>query len=214
MWPSLAVASLISHSAYEISTFHKREPPPKEILEDLTAKGGDLLNRTLENYHRRAHNRDVDILANGIESDTESNEHTTPKADRMDLDEAPGSSGRVTRGTRLQPSQDSLTHCSRFAPRPRAARSLWPAARIRPKARAGDVQQFADPRTKRLLRLIRSSIVDRHVRATTHCPVLSQGRPDTRKQSCRLSRSNTEAEGQAQAESGHRPCQRHDDAWQ
>ena len=103
MWTSLAVASLTSRSAYEISTFHKREPPPKEILEDLTAKGGDLLHRTLENYHRRAHNRDVDILANGVESDTESNEHTTPKADRMDLDEAPGSSGRVTRGTRSQP---------------------------------------------------------------------------------------------------------------
>jgi chromatin structure-remodeling complex subunit RSC9 len=82
--------------AYEITHFHKREPPPKEILEDLTAKGGDLLNRTLENYHRRAR-KEVEDLQNGMDTDSE-NENGTPKGDRMDVDETPNSSGRVTRG--------------------------------------------------------------------------------------------------------------------
>jgi chromatin structure-remodeling complex subunit RSC9 len=94
-------------SAYEISTFHKQEPPPKEILEDLTAKGGDLLNRTLENYHRRAR-KEIEDLQNGVESDSE-NEHDTPKGDKMDLDETPNSTGRVTRaGLRQAPPQRIL----------------------------------------------------------------------------------------------------------
>jgi hypothetical protein len=89
---------LTSSSAYEISTFHKREPPPKEILEDVSAKGGDLLNRTLENYLPRA-SREADNLANGDRSDSE-DEHNTPKAnDKMDIDEPGSTGGRATRGT-------------------------------------------------------------------------------------------------------------------
>lgn len=47
---SESVVMLMICSAYEIKHFHHKEPPPREILEDLTAKGGDLLHRTLENF--------------------------------------------------------------------------------------------------------------------------------------------------------------------
>ncbi|KAF2670386.1 hypothetical protein BT63DRAFT_400621 [Microthyrium microscopicum] len=94
-------------SAYEITHIHKKEPPPKEILEDLTAKGGDLLNRTLENYHRRAL-PEVEKLANGIETESDGDEHDTPKADKMDVD-PPSTGGRVTRaGLRQAPPQRVL----------------------------------------------------------------------------------------------------------
>ena len=70
---------------------HGKEPPPKEILEDLTAKGGDILNRTVENYRvpQKAN------LMNG-EHDSESEGAKTPKDEKMDIDD-PGS-GRSTRG--------------------------------------------------------------------------------------------------------------------
>lgn len=85
-------------SAYEISTVHKREPPPKEILEDVSAKGGDLLNRTVENYFRPA-SREAERLRgdeDSEESDEEGDNKRTPKEDKMDVDE-PGSVGRATR---------------------------------------------------------------------------------------------------------------------
>jgi chromatin structure-remodeling complex subunit RSC9 len=87
-------------SAYEISTIHKREPPPKEILEDVSAKGGDLLGRTTENYFRPI-SRETERLRNGEEDSEESDEEgekDTPRAERMDIDE-PGSLGRSTRCT-------------------------------------------------------------------------------------------------------------------
>jgi hypothetical protein len=88
---------LTACSAYEISTFHKREPPPKEILEDVSAKGGDLLNRTLENYLPRS-SREADNLANGDRTDSE-DEHNTPRAaDKMEIDEPGSTGGRATRG--------------------------------------------------------------------------------------------------------------------
>lgn len=88
------------NSAYEITNFHKREPPPKEILEDVSAKGGDLLNRTLENYYRPV-SREAESLANGRDSDESDEEREkTPNEERMDVDE-PGSTGRITRGKLL-----------------------------------------------------------------------------------------------------------------
>jgi chromatin structure-remodeling complex subunit RSC9 len=84
-------------AAYEISTFHKQDPPPKEILEDLTAKGGDLLNRNLENYQRRARKEVEDLNGNESASDE----------DRMDLDDTPNA--RITRaGLRQAPPQRVL----------------------------------------------------------------------------------------------------------
>jgi chromatin structure-remodeling complex subunit RSC9 len=81
--------------AYEISTFHKKQPPPKEILEDLTAKGGDLLNRTIENYTPRV-SREAENLVNG--DDDSDMEQKTPGQDKMDVDEPGSTGGRVTRG--------------------------------------------------------------------------------------------------------------------
>ncbi|KAF2429354.1 hypothetical protein EJ08DRAFT_635644 [Tothia fuscella] len=93
-------------AAYEISTFHKREPPPKEILEDVSAKGGDLLHRTLENYLVRSRS-EIDGLGNGEESEEEQN---TPKdnTEKMDVDEPGSTGGRVTRGLRHAPPQRVL----------------------------------------------------------------------------------------------------------
>lgn len=87
-------------SAYEISDVHKREPPPKEILEDVSAKGGDLLNRTVENYFRPV-SREAESLANGQDKDSDDSDqdtHKTPKEDKMDIDEPGSTGGRVTRG--------------------------------------------------------------------------------------------------------------------
>lgn len=86
-------------SAYEISTFHKRDPPPKEILEDVSAKGGDLLSRTVENYFRPV-SREAEKLGNGEDRDTDDSdqEHKTPREDKMDVDEPGSTGGRITRG--------------------------------------------------------------------------------------------------------------------
>lgn len=85
------------YRAYEIKTLHNREPPPREILEDLTAKGGDLLHRTVENFRPPAAGRPS--LSNGQDSDGSAGEESkTPKEDKMEVDE-PGSGGaRTSRG--------------------------------------------------------------------------------------------------------------------
>ncbi|KAF1956912.1 hypothetical protein CC80DRAFT_491777 [Byssothecium circinans] len=96
-------------AAYEISTIHKREPPPKEILEDVSAKGGDLLNRTVENYLRPL-SRDTGRLRNGeddSEDSDEDGEKKTPRDDKMDVDD-PGSLGRSTRTLRQAPPQRQI----------------------------------------------------------------------------------------------------------
>lgn len=91
---------LTVYRAYEIKTLHKREPPPREILEDLTAKGGDLLHRTVENFRPPAAGRPS--LSNGQDSDgSGAEESKTPKEDKMEVDE-PGSGGaRTSRGEHL-----------------------------------------------------------------------------------------------------------------
>ncbi|PVH78467.1 hypothetical protein DL98DRAFT_656172 [Cadophora sp. DSE1049] len=86
-------------AAYEISTVHGKEPPPKEILEETTAKGSGLLTRTLENY-RPSIRRETSAL--GIDSDG-SGDDGTPTRDTMATEETPGSGGRATRGLRQAP---------------------------------------------------------------------------------------------------------------
>ena len=61
----------------------------------MTAKGGDLLNRTLENYTPRI-SREAENLANG--DDDSDVEQKTPSHDKMDVDEPGSTGGRVTRG--------------------------------------------------------------------------------------------------------------------
>jgi chromatin structure-remodeling complex subunit RSC9 len=92
-------------AAYEISTVYGKEPPPREILEDTTAKGGGLLTRTLENYRPSAR-RETGALGN--EQSEASGDDGTPARDRHGSEETPGSGGRVTRGLRQAPPQRIL----------------------------------------------------------------------------------------------------------
>ncbi|KAH7057065.1 RSC complex subunit Rsc9 [Macrophomina phaseolina] len=97
-------------AAYEITNLHGKEPPPKEILEDVTAKGGNLLTRTKENF-LAPNNRELESLANGQDKDSDASDdenEKTPKEDKMDIDEPPGSTGRVTRALRQAPPQRVL----------------------------------------------------------------------------------------------------------
>jgi chromatin structure-remodeling complex subunit RSC9 len=93
-------------AAYEISTVHKREPPPPEILENVSAKGGDLLNRTVDNFFPPS-NREAERLRGEEDSDDSDDVEKTPKDDKMDVDE-PGSVGRSTRSLRHAPPQRVL----------------------------------------------------------------------------------------------------------
>lgn len=84
-------------AAFEIKTVHNKEPPPKEILEDVTAKGASLLNRTLENFRpkRESNMNATDSAASGDDG-TPTRERSAP--------EAPSSS-RASRGLREAPAQ-------------------------------------------------------------------------------------------------------------
>ncbi|PQE05184.1 rsc complex subunit rsc9 protein [Rutstroemia sp. NJR-2017a BBW] len=93
-------------AAYEISTIHGKEPPPREILEDTTAKGGSLLTRTMENF-RPSIRRETGMLA-GNENSEASGDDGTPVRDRNGSEDAPGSGGRITRGLRQAPPQRVL----------------------------------------------------------------------------------------------------------
>jgi len=97
-------------AAYEISTIHGKEPPPREILEDLTAKGSGILTRTLENFRPNTR-RDA-------ENSDGSGDEGTPSRERGASEEIPGSGGRATRGLRQAPPQRVLfqpeTQSSRF----------------------------------------------------------------------------------------------------
>ena len=85
-------------AAYEIKTVHKKEPPPPEILEFTTAKGGSLLTRTLENFQARVKAADKD----------ESGDDGTPSRERR-ADETP-SSARASRGLREAPAPRVIFH--------------------------------------------------------------------------------------------------------
>lgn len=84
-------------AAYEIKTVHNKEPPPPEILEFTTAKGGSLLTRTLETFQARA------------KADREgSTEDGTPSRERR-AEETPAS-GRASRGLREAPAPRVIFH--------------------------------------------------------------------------------------------------------
>ena len=89
---------LNSLSAYEITNHWHREPPPKEILEDLTAKGGAIMDRTLENFERPA-TREETMAADGSDSDSDEGDEKTPKHEKVDGDDPGSAVGRSTRGT-------------------------------------------------------------------------------------------------------------------
>lgn len=91
-------------AAYEISTVWRKEPPPKEILEDQTARGSGLLTRTKENWIP-VQPRMADPLGNDADG---SGEDGTPSRERNGSEEVPGSGGRATRGLRQAPPQRVL----------------------------------------------------------------------------------------------------------
>lgn len=92
-------------AAFEIVEIHKKEPPPREILEDLTAKGGALLTRTIDNYKPSARQ---ETKALGYHDSEASGDDGTPSRERIGSEETPGSGGRVTRGLRQAPPQRVL----------------------------------------------------------------------------------------------------------
>ncbi|KAK3303530.1 uncharacterized protein B0T15DRAFT_540479 [Chaetomium strumarium] len=84
-------------AAYEIKTIHNKEPPPPEILEFTTAKGGGLLTRTLESFQARN------------KADREgSTEDGTPSRERR-AEDTPAS-GRASRGLREAPAPRVIFH--------------------------------------------------------------------------------------------------------
>ncbi|KJZ70427.1 hypothetical protein HIM_10195 [Hirsutella minnesotensis 3608] len=85
-------------AAYEISTVHGKEPPPKDILEDVTAKGASLLTRTRDNFRgkRESNVNATDSAASGDDG--------TPTRERPTA-EIPTSSSRASRGLREAPPQ-------------------------------------------------------------------------------------------------------------
>lgn len=93
--------------AYEITNHWDKEPPPKEILEEVSAKGGNVMTRTLENFAKPPTREEK--LAADAESDTSPGQKT-PKDEKQDPNEEPGSAnaGRSTRGLRQQPPQRVL----------------------------------------------------------------------------------------------------------
>src|SRR4051794_8153774 len=93
-------------AAYEIKTEHGKEPPPPEILEFTTAKGGSLLTRTLENFQARVKAADKE----------ESGDDGTPSRDRR-AEETPTSS-RASRGLREAPAPRVIFHPETNPPRP------------------------------------------------------------------------------------------------
>ena len=71
---------------------HGKDPPPIEILENLTAKGGNILTRTVDNFQPPQRSN----LQNGDDSDSDGVK--TPKEDKMDVDEPGSGTARSTRG--------------------------------------------------------------------------------------------------------------------
>lgn len=123
--------------AYEISTHWGQEPPPKQILEDVTAKGGNVMTRTLDNYERPKPREETTL--NGETSDG-SPEHRTPKEVKSELVEEPGSAtGRTTRGLRQQPPQRVLFQPDASAVRQARAHPHPPGASPTPGATVNGV---------------------------------------------------------------------------
>jgi hypothetical protein len=69
--------------AYEIKTIHHWKQLPKEILKKITAKGADLLKRTIDSF-KPPSNRGS--MGNGNDTDGSGDEgNNTPKKERVDL---------------------------------------------------------------------------------------------------------------------------------
>lgn len=84
-------------SAYEIETYWGEVAPPKEILENISAKGGDLRSRTLESFPVPI-GTPARVLANEtVDADpqdsADEDKLTTPKREKTEPEDQ-GSAGR------------------------------------------------------------------------------------------------------------------------
>ncbi|KAI9727067.1 MAG: Chromatin structure-remodeling complex protein rsc9 [Cirrosporium novae-zelandiae] len=83
-------------AAYEIQKFRHKTPPPPQILEEISAKGGDLLNRTIKSFKPP----DKTKLINGTSSQEIMERGQNSPADKMDVDE----NGLTRRNLRQNPT--------------------------------------------------------------------------------------------------------------
>ncbi|KAK3678507.1 Chromatin structure-remodeling complex protein rsc9 [Recurvomyces mirabilis] len=90
--------------AYEITKHWQKEPPPKEILEEVTAKGGNVMTRTVENFAKPVSKEEVNL---GNKEEEESPEQQkTPKIETTEGADDPGSAtGRTTRLRQAPPQR-------------------------------------------------------------------------------------------------------------
>ncbi|KAI1625249.1 hypothetical protein EDD37DRAFT_629167 [Exophiala viscosa] len=109
-------------AAYEIARYWGEEPPPREILEDTSAKGGNLRSRTLENYpHSNAQTIELPSAEGVVESADE--EQATPTQEKTELEE-PGSGGRYpSRQLRTDPKRTQMYQPDVPLTRPRNVRA-------------------------------------------------------------------------------------------
>ncbi|KIW14903.1 hypothetical protein PV08_07688 [Exophiala spinifera] len=95
-------------AAYEISTYWGEEPPPKEILEDLSAKGGNLRVRTLDNYpHAPSHAVEAMQVDGVTDSADGDDDQLTPKREKTEPEDA-GSASRYPRNLRQDPKRTQI----------------------------------------------------------------------------------------------------------
>jgi chromatin structure-remodeling complex subunit RSC9 len=112
-------------AAYEIKTVHNKEPPPPEILEFTTAKGGSLLTRTVETFQAKAAKAEREG----------STEDGTPSRERR-VEETP-TSARASRGLREAPAPRVIFHPDTASTRPtRHASGQHPASGSTPHAQS------------------------------------------------------------------------------
>lgn len=98
---SRPLLTLLIPSAYEIETYWGEVPPPREILEDISAKGGDLRSRTLENFPPPNTPNSRSLAHHGLDGAAEADAQesadedklTTPKREKTEPEDL-GSAGR------------------------------------------------------------------------------------------------------------------------
>ncbi|KAK4580120.1 Chromatin structure-remodeling complex protein rsc9 [Recurvomyces mirabilis] len=91
--------------AYEITNHWQKEPPPKEILEEVTAKGGNVMTRTVENFAKPVNKEEVN-LGNKEEEEESPEQQKTPKMETTEGADDPGSAtGRTTRLRQAPPQR-------------------------------------------------------------------------------------------------------------
>ncbi|KAK5113339.1 hypothetical protein LTR62_003438 [Meristemomyces frigidus] len=95
--------------AYEITNHWQQEPPPKEILELVTAKGGNVMTRTMENFAKPASKEELGL---GGSQDGEGSPEQLQKTPKVEATtegaEEPGSGGGRTTRLRQAPPQRVL----------------------------------------------------------------------------------------------------------